>query len=93
MKIILVFGAIFVSTSFAQENPYDLLSTLSPDASAGNVQSDTRAPASVDTNQIAVQPTLPEAKQRTRARTLQWEVMHNKKPSTDQLESEAELGE
>lgn len=93
MKIILFCCAVSTSSLFAEENPYDLLSSLSPDAPISDVKADARAPASVDDNQIAIRPTLPEAKQRTTARTLQWEVMHNKKTSSDPMESETELGE
>lgn len=79
------FGAI------AQENPYDLLNELDPAAAPSyDRRMEDRQPASVDSGQITVRESLPDAKLQKTARTLQWEMLKNPSAASPGEEEEAE---
>ena len=85
IAFLLFFGWSFVGTSFAEDNPYDLLNSLDGSAEAPAAVDD-RVPASVEPGQISVRKKLPESKRLKTSFSLQREMLKQGAYSSEEEE-------
>jgi len=85
ITIFLVLGLSFMGTSFAEDNPYDLLNSLDGSSEAPASVED-RMPASVEPGQISVRKKLPESKRLKTSFSLQREMLRQGAYSSEEEE-------